>query len=92
MSAAESAVETEGLTKDYGAGRGLFDLDLEVRRGEILGFPGPNGAGKRTAMRLLLGLALPSAGGARLRGGVPREAIGRRRERLDADPARRAVG
>jgi ABC-2 type transport system ATP-binding protein len=38
-----AAIQTIGLTKDYGAGRGLFDLDLDVRRGEILGFLGPNG-------------------------------------------------
>ena len=39
------AIRTTGLTKDYGQRRGLFGLDLEVRRGEILGFLGPNGAG-----------------------------------------------
>jgi ABC-2 type transport system ATP-binding protein len=57
-----AAVRTEGLTKDYGSGRGVFDLDLEVREGEILGFLGPNGAGKSTTMRMLLGLARPTAG------------------------------
>jgi len=67
MSAA-AAISTERLTKDYGSGRGLFDLDLEVRHGEIMGFLGPNGAGKSTAMRLLLGLAAPTSGSARLLG------------------------
>ena len=62
------AIETAGLSKDYGAGRGLFGLDLRVRRGEILGFLGPNGAGKSTTMRLLVGLIHPSAGGARVLG------------------------
>jgi ABC-2 type transport system ATP-binding protein len=63
-----AAVLTEGLTKDFGAGRGVFDLDLEVREGEILGFLGPNGAGKSTTMRVLLGLARPTAGRAELLG------------------------
>jgi ABC-2 type transport system ATP-binding protein len=62
------AIQTEGLTKDYGAGRGLFGLDLEVKAGEILGFLGPNGAGKSTTMRVLLGLAQATSGGARLLG------------------------
>jgi ABC-2 type transport system ATP-binding protein len=63
-----AAVRTEGLTKDYGSGHGVFDLDLEVREGEILGFLGPNGAGKSTTMRVLLGLARPTAGRAELLG------------------------
>ena len=63
-----AAVRTEALTKDYGSGRGVFGLDLEVREGEILGFLGPNGAGKSTTMRLLLGLAKPTAGSAEVLG------------------------
>ena len=63
-----AAVRTEGLTKDYGSGHGVFDLDLEVREGEVLGFIGPNGAGKSTTMRMLLGLARPSAGRAEVLG------------------------
>jgi ABC-2 type transport system ATP-binding protein len=63
-----AAVRTEGLTKDYGSGRGVFELDLEVREGEILGFLGPNGAGKSTTMRMLLGLARPTAGRAEVLG------------------------
>jgi ABC-2 type transport system ATP-binding protein len=68
LSNPEAAIQTEGLTKDYGAGRGVFELDLEVRAGEILGFIGPNGAGKSTTMRVLLGLAQPTSGTARLLG------------------------
>ena len=64
----EPVIWTSGLTKDYGAGRGLFDLDLEVRRGEVFGFLGPNGAGKSTTMRLLLDLIRPTAGSARVLG------------------------
>jgi ABC-2 type transport system ATP-binding protein len=62
------AIRTFGLSKDYGAGNGLFDLDLEIERGEIFGFLGPNGAGKSTTMRLLLDLISPSAGSAEILG------------------------
>jgi ABC-2 type transport system ATP-binding protein len=57
-----AAIRADGLTKDYGNGHGLFDLDLEVRRGEVFGFIGANGAGKTTAMRLMMGLIRPDAG------------------------------
>jgi ABC-2 type transport system ATP-binding protein len=63
-----SAVVTAGLTKDYGAGRGIFDLDLEVGRGEVFGFLGPNGAGKTTTIRLLMGLARATRGSAAIYG------------------------
>jgi ABC-2 type transport system ATP-binding protein len=62
------AIRTAGLSKDYGSGRGLFDLDLEVERGEVFGFLGPNGAGKSTTMRLLLDLIRPTAGSASILG------------------------
>jgi len=62
------AIETRGLSKDFGGGRGLFDLDLEVARGEVFGFLGPNGAGKSTTMRLLLDLIRPTAGAATVLG------------------------
>ena len=39
----DPAIRMTRLTKDYGRGHGLFDLDLDVQRGEILGFLGPNG-------------------------------------------------
>jgi ABC-2 type transport system ATP-binding protein len=61
-------IATTGLAKDYGSGRGLFGLDLEVRQGEVFGFLGPNGAGKSTAMRLLLDLIRPTSGSARVLG------------------------
>jgi len=64
----EAAIATSGLTKDFGSGRGLFGLDLEVRQGEVFGFLGPNGAGKSTTMRLLLDLIRPTAGSARVLG------------------------
>jgi ABC-2 type transport system ATP-binding protein len=62
------AIRMTRLTKDYGQGHGLFDLDLDVQRGEILGFLGPNGAGKSTTMRLLLDLIKPTSGSATLLG------------------------
>jgi ABC-2 type transport system ATP-binding protein len=61
-----AVISTSGLSKDYGSGRGLFGLDLEVGPGEIFGFLGPNGAGKSTTMRLLLDLIRPSSGSARI--------------------------
>jgi ABC-type multidrug transport system ATPase subunit len=62
------AVETEGLSKRYGATLALDDLHLEVRPGEVYGYLGPNGAGKTTTIRLLLGLHRPTSGSARLFG------------------------
>jgi ABC-2 type transport system ATP-binding protein len=61
-------IAASGLSKDYGSGRGLFELDLEVAPGEIFGFLGPNGAGKSTTMRLLLDLIRPTSGSARVLG------------------------
>jgi ABC-2 type transport system ATP-binding protein len=61
-SAGDSAIATRSLTKDYGGGHGLFDLDLEVRRGEVFGFIGANGAGKTTTMRLVMDLIRPDRG------------------------------
>ncbi|MGI8564393.1 MAG: ATP-binding cassette domain-containing protein [Candidatus Dormibacter sp.] len=63
-----SAIRTDALTKDYGAGRGLFDLGLEVAEGEVFGYLGPNGAGKTTTIRLLMGLARPTRGSATIFG------------------------
>jgi len=56
------AVVCAGLTKDYGQGHGVFDLDLGIARGEVFGFVGPNGAGKTTTIRLLMDLIRPDRG------------------------------
>ena len=56
------------LTKDYGQGRGVFGLDLVIRRGEVFGFVGPNGAGKTTTIRLLMDLVRPDRGTATILG------------------------
>jgi ABC-2 type transport system ATP-binding protein len=63
-----AAIETRGLTKDYGSGRGLFDLNLEVAEGDVIGYLGPNGAGKTTTIRLLMDLIHPTSGSARIFG------------------------
>lgn len=56
------AILAQGLCKSYGTVRAVDRLDLEARRGEIYGFLGRNGAGKTTTIRMILGLARPSAG------------------------------
>ncbi|WP_250036675.1 ABC transporter ATP-binding protein [Paractinoplanes maris] len=58
----DSALRADHLTKRYGRLTALDDLTLEVTAGEVFGFLGPNGAGKSTTIRLLLGLARPTAG------------------------------
>ena len=62
------AIRTEGLTKHYGTVTALDALDIEVAEGEVVGYLGPNGAGKTTTIRLLLGLARPTAGRAEIFG------------------------
>ncbi len=61
-------IETVGLTKRYGATTALVDLTVSVRPGEVFGLLGPNGSGKTTAIRLLLGLIRPTAGHAAVAG------------------------
>jgi len=55
-------IEVRGLTKSYGSTRAVDDLTFEVRPGHVTGFVGPNGSGKTTTMRLVLGLDAPDAG------------------------------
>ncbi len=57
-----SIIEIRGLTRDYGNGRGVFDLSFSVDKGEAFGFLGPNGAGKTTTIRHLMGFLRPRAG------------------------------
>src|SRR4051812_12368190 len=61
-------IETRGLGKRFGTRTALDSIDLEVPRGSAFGFLGRNGAGKTTLVRLLLGLAQPTAGTLRLLG------------------------
>src|SRR5271155_5347573 len=65
---ATRAIRAVGLSKSYGAVHALTDLDLEVAPGDVVGCLGPNGAGKTTTIRLLLGLARPTAGRAEIFG------------------------
>ena len=63
-----AALRTEKLTKYYGETRGIEDLSLSVREGEVFGFLGPNGAGKTTTIRTLLGFQSPTSGSATVLG------------------------
>lgn len=63
-----SLIEIHGLTKDYGRGRGIFDIHLEVEEGESFGFVGTNGAGKTTTIRHLMGFLDPHEGSCKIRG------------------------
>jgi ABC-2 type transport system ATP-binding protein len=65
---AEIAIACEALTKRFGSVLALDRLDLQVPEGIVFGFLGPNGAGKTTALRLLTGLAHPTAGQAKIAG------------------------
>lgn len=58
------AIRTSGLTKDYGDGHGIFDLELQVGAGQSFGLWGSEGAGKTTAVRLLMGMIRPTRGSA----------------------------
>jgi ABC-2 type transport system ATP-binding protein len=64
----DAVIRADRLGKRYGAADALRDLDLEVARGEVLGYLGPNGAGKTTTIRLFLGLIRPTSGRAELFG------------------------
>ena len=58
----EVIVEVNHLTKDYGYGRGVFDVSIKVHKGECYGYLGPNGAGKSTTIRHIMGFAKPEQG------------------------------
>lgn len=63
-----NVIETNGLTKFYGSSRGIVDVTLSVKEGDLFGFIGPNGAGKSTLIRTLLGLISPTKGSASVLG------------------------
>lgn len=63
-----SIIETAMLTKDYGDGRGIFDINLNIEQGEMLGFVGTNGSGKTTTIRSILGFIKPTNGTASVNG------------------------
>ncbi len=63
-----SVIEVNHLTKDYGSGRGVFDVSFKVEEGEVFGFLGPNGAGKSTTIRHLMGFSKPLSGETKILG------------------------
>lgn len=66
-------VELEGITKRFGANLALDGLSLQVPEGTVCGLLGPNGSGKTTAIRVLLGLSKATAGNSRLLGAEPKD-------------------
>ena len=67
----EQLVETDNLSKTYGAIAAVDRVSLSVWRGEVYGFLGPNGAGKTTTLRMLAGLVTPTGGSASVLGDRP---------------------
>jgi ABC-2 type transport system ATP-binding protein len=65
---AENIISTKNLTKRFGDFTAVDAISFEVKKGEVFGFLGANGAGKTTAMRMLCGLSLPTSGEATIAG------------------------
>ncbi|MEU4393371.1 ATP-binding cassette domain-containing protein [Kribbella sp. NPDC023855] len=93
MSAAGRRIDVQGLTKRFGEVTAVADLSFSVRPGKVTGFLGPNGSGKTTTLRMILGLVSPTAGTATI-GGVryadlthPARIVGAVLDRADAHPA-----
>jgi ABC-2 type transport system ATP-binding protein len=84
--AADSLVILRGASRDFGDGVGIFDIDLEVQPGSILGIVGPSGAGKTTTIRLITGAIDPTAGEVRVLGEDPRRFRRATRERIGYMP------
>lgn len=64
----EDIVVVQNLTKDYGDGKGVFDLNFTIKKGEVLGFVGANGAGKTTTIRHIMGFLKPDTGNITIHG------------------------
>src|SRR5258705_35721 len=62
MTSPDIAIEVEGLSKSFGGREVVHDLSMQVKRGTIYGFLGPNGSGKTTTIRMLCGLLTPDKG------------------------------
>ena len=63
-----SVVEINGLTKDYGNDKGIFDVSFKIEKGEVFGILGPNGAGKTTLIKIICGFLDPTKGQVKLNG------------------------
>ncbi|MFV0380074.1 MAG: ABC transporter ATP-binding protein [Anaerorhabdus sp.] len=63
-----SSIKISNLTRDYGKNKGIFDVSMEIKAGEVFGFLGPNGAGKTTTIRHLLGFLKPKSGSSQVDG------------------------
>lgn len=61
-------IEVDNLSKDYGYGRGVFDVSIKVHKGECYGYLGPNGAGKSTTIRHIMGFSKPQKGSVKIFG------------------------
>ena len=71
----DTLVQTHALTKRFGRVTAVEDLHLEVKEGDLFGFLGPNGSGKTTTVRMLLGLVYPTSGEMQILGSpMPRDA------------------
>lgn len=63
-----SVIELNSLTKDYGNGQGIFDLNLSINEGEMVGYVGTNGSGKTTTIRHIMGFLKPTSGSVTVNG------------------------
>jgi len=81
--AADIAIDVQGLSKSFGGREVVHDLSMQVKRGSIYGFLGPNGSGKTTTIRMLCGLLTPDSGEGKCLGYDIRR---------DADKIKRQVG
>ena len=83
----ETILQTNGLTKKYGKKTVVDHVSVNVRRGDIYGLIGKNGAGKTTFMRMVLGFAVPNEGTVELFGGEPQRIAGQKIGSLIEAPA-----
>lgn len=82
----DAIVRARDVTKDYGGGAGVFDLDLEISTGSIVGFIGPSGSGKTTTVRMLTGIIAPDHGEIEVLGESPAEFTSTARARIGYMP------
>ena len=68
FSAKKEIIKVENLTKDYGAGRGIFDISFTINKGEVFGFVGTNGSGKTTTIRHIMGFLKAREGSVKVLG------------------------